>query len=120
MSSATNMDALQPSTEGNFATACTLVSPLVDNSAHASREPHEDVVRNLFDGNHEEINVDDIASQHICPLSQEPPFHGVHFDVPDSVGHISDQVFERSQLYRWIATPGNLNSRQNVCHPLNQ
>ena len=71
-------------------------------------------------GNYEEINVDDIASHHICPLSREPPFHGVHFDVPDSDGHITDQVFERSQLYRWIATPGNLNACRNVCHPLNQ
>ena len=113
------VDSLQLSIKGNYAAAHALVSPPVDNSAHASREPHEDVVCTLFAGN-EETNVDNIASQHVCPLSCEPPFQGVHFDVPDSNGHITEQVFEWSQLYRWNATPGNLNARRNVCHPFNQ
>ena len=122
MSSATNasvVDSSQTSTEGISATVPrALVSPPAE-SAHVSGEAHEDVSRTLFNGN-EEINVEDIASLHICPLSQEPPFQGVHFDIPDTSGHITEQVFERSQLYRWIATPGNLNARRNVCHPLNQ
>jgi hypothetical protein len=80
-------------------------------------EQHKGVVRALFN---EEINVDDIPSQHICPLTQEPPVVGVYFDVPNRNGYTTDQVFERSQLYRWIATPGNLRSRQNISHPINQ
>jgi len=124
MSSSTNeenaTDALQPSIDVNSAASRAVVSPPVDNSTHASGEPSEDVVRDLFSGRNEEIDVDDIDSQHICPLSREPPFQGVHFDVPDSNGRISEQVFERSDLFRWIATPGNLNARRNVIHPFNQ
>ncbi len=45
---------------------------------------------------------------------------GVYFDIPDRNGDTTDQVFERSQLYRWIPTLGNLRSRQNVSHPINQ
>ncbi len=45
---------------------------------------------------------------------------GVYFDIPDRNGDTTNQVFERSQLYRWIATPGNLRSRRNVSHPINQ
>jgi len=113
------LQSAAPGTEGISATAPrALVSPPAE-SAHASGEAHEDVARTLFNGN-EEINFEDIASLHICPLSQEPPFQGVHFDIPDTSGHITEQVFEWSQLYWWIATPGNLNARRNVCHPLNQ
>jgi hypothetical protein len=122
MSSATNasvVDSSQTSTEGISATAPrALVSPPT-KPAHASGEAHKDVARTLFNGN-KEINVENIASLHICPLSREPLFWGVHSDIPDTSGRITKQVFERSQLYRWIATPGNLNARRNVCHPLNQ
>jgi hypothetical protein len=62
------VDSSQPSIEGNSATACALVSPPVENSAHASEESHEDVVCTLFVGN-EDINVNDISSQHICLLT---------------------------------------------------
>ena len=127
MSSSTNQEnapdvnSLQPSIDENSAPARVIVSPPVYNTTHASREqPSEDVVRDLFSGRNEEIDVEDIDSQHICPLSREPPFQGVHFDIPDSNGRISEQVFERSDLYRWIATPGNLNARRNVSHPFNQ
>ncbi len=89
-----------------------IVSPPGGDSAQAS-ERHEGVVRALFN---KEINVDDIPSQHICPLMQK----NVYFDVPDRNGDTAEQVFELSQLYRWIATPGNLRSRQNVSHPINQ
>jgi hypothetical protein len=117
---ATDANSLQPSIEENSAATRAVVSPPVYNTTHASGEPSEDVVRDLFSGSNEEIDVDDIDSQHICPLSREPPFQGVHFDVPDSNGRISEQVFERSDLYRWIATPGNLNACRNVIHPFNQ
>ena len=99
MSSATNasvVDSSQTSTEGISATAPrALVSPPAE-SAHASGEAHEDISRTLFNGN-KEINVEDIASLYICPLLQEPPFQGVHFDIPDTSGRITEQVFERSQ-----------------------
>ncbi len=92
------------------------MSPPGGDSAQAS-EQHKGVVHALFN---EEINVDDIPSQHICLLMQEPPVVDVYFDVPNRNGDTTDQVFERSQLYRWIATPGNLRSHQNVSHPINQ
>ena len=92
------------------------MSPPGGDSAQAS-EQHKGVVRTLFN---EEVNVDDIPSQHICPLTQEPPVVGVYFDIPKKNGDTTDQVFERSQVYRWIATPGNLRSHQNVSHPINQ
>ena len=41
----------------------------------------------------------DIPSQHICPLVQEPPFDAVHFDVPSANGTTttptSQQVYEK-------------------------
>ena len=99
-------DSSQPSIEGNSAPSHrAIVSPLV---------------RALFPGNEDGIDVNDIPSQHICPLTQEPPFQGVHFDIPDTNGRISDHVFEQSGIYRWIATPGNLSARRNVSHPFNR
>jgi hypothetical protein len=93
-----------------------IVSPPGGDSAQAS-EQHEGVICALFN---KEINVDDIPSQHICPLMQEPPIMGVYFDVPNRNGDTTNKVFEWSQLYRWIATPGNMGSRQNVSHLINQ
>ena len=95
---------------GNFA------SP-PDADSDEAREQREGVVCALFN---QELNLHDIPSQHICPLTQEPPIVGVYFDIPDIHGHITDQVFKRSQLYRWIATPGNMRMRRNVSHPINQ
>ncbi len=86
---------------GNF------VSP-PDADSNEAREQQEGVVCALFN---QELNLHDIPSQHICPLTQEPPVVGVYFDISDIHGHITDQVFKRSQLYRWIATPGNMRMR---------
>ena len=93
-----------------------IVSPPVGDSGQAN-ERHEYVTRALFV---EPVNVDDIPSQHSCPLIFEPPMEGVYFDVPGSNGVISEQVFERSQLYRWIATRGSLRSSRDVSHPINR
>ena len=79
----------------------------------------EEVVRALFDEG-EGVDTNNIPSQHICPLKQEPPVIGVYFDIPNSDGTLSEQVFERSEIYRWIATPGNFQARRNVSHPINQ
>ena len=68
----------------------------------------------------EEVDTDNIPSQHICPLKQEPPVIGVYFDIPNADGTLSDQVFERSEIYRWIATLGNSRAHRNVSHPINQ
>ena len=77
------------------------------------------VVPALFnDGEGRDVN--NIPSQHICPLKQEPPVIGVYFDIPNSDGTISEQVFERSDLYRWIGTSGSYRAKRNVCHPINQ
>jgi hypothetical protein len=83
-----------------------ILSPPGGDSDQAS-EQHEGVIRALFN---QEVNVQDIPSQQICPLTQEPPVVGVYFDIPDRNGDTTNQVFERSQLYRWIATPGNMRS----------
>jgi hypothetical protein len=93
-----------------------IVSP-PDVDSDEAREQCEGVVCALFN---QELNLHDIPSQHICLLTQEPPVVGVYFDVPDINGDVTDQVFEQSQLYRWIATPGNMRMRQNVSHPINQ
>ncbi len=65
---------------------------------------HKGVARALFD---DAVDIDNIPSQHICPLKQEPPVIAVYFDIPNIDGTLSKQVFERSDLYRWIATPGS-------------
>ncbi len=93
-----------------------IVSP-PDADSDKAHEQRKGVVRALFN---QELNLHDIPSQHICPLTQEPPVVGVYFDVPDINGDVTDQVFERSQLYRWIATPGNMRMCQNISHPINQ
>jgi hypothetical protein len=79
----------------------------------------EGVVRALFDEG-EGVDTNNIPSQHICPLKQEPPVIGVYFDIPNSDGTLSEQVFERSEIYRWIATLGNSRAHRNVSHPINQ
>jgi hypothetical protein len=61
-----------------------IVSPPVEASGQAS-ERNEDFVCALFD---KEINVEDIPSKHICPLTQEPPIEGVDFDITDANGNI--------------------------------
>jgi hypothetical protein len=111
------MSSIEDTTNANVASS----QPSIEgNSAASRRAVVSPLVRALFPGNEDGIDVDDIPSQHVCPLTQEPPFQGVHFDVPDSTGRISDQVFERSELYRWIATPGTLSARRNVSHPFNR
>ena len=54
----------------------------------------------------------DIPSQHFCPLVQEPPFDAVHVDVPSANGTTttptSQQVYEKSALYRFVGTQGDL------------
>ena len=48
----------------------------------------------------------------------EPPINAVTFDIPDSNGHVSMQVFEESCLFRHIATTGVGEAFRKVRHPL--
>ena len=66
----------------------------------------------------------DIPSQHICPLVQEPPFDAIHFDVPSANGTTttptSQQVYEKSALYRFVGMQGDLSIRRTLTHPFNR
>ena len=95
------------------------VSPDGVSTDPAHEPPPEDVSRSLFSDD-EMIDPNDIPSQHICSFIQEPPINAVHFDVPNANGGLSEQVYEHSSLYRFIATPGMLRARRNVFHPHNQ
>jgi hypothetical protein len=44
----------------------------------AAEQPLNDLSRSLFNND----AADNIPSQHLCPITQEPPFDAVHFDVP--------------------------------------
>jgi hypothetical protein len=108
-------DSFQPSSDLN--SGVVGVSAVASTAVHEA--PSEDVARSLFI--EETIHPSNIPSQHICPLTQEPPFVGVHFDVVSSAnGVITEQVYKRSWLYRFITTPGTINARRNVIHPLNR
>jgi len=67
---------------------------------------HHDLACFLFN-NTEAQEEDDIPSQHMCPLTREPSFDAVHFDVPDGASvttAANQQVYERSALFQCIAT----------------
>ena len=64
------------------------------------------------------IGNDEFPSHLLCPfLVNEPPVNAVTFDIPDSQGRTSQQAFEHSEIYRFIATPGVGNARAHVRHP---
>jgi hypothetical protein len=114
-------DSFQLSTDSNSgvvgnSAACTVTPGGASTAVHEA--PSKDIPHSLFIK--ETINLSNIPSQHICPLTQEPPFVGVHFDVPDPNRVITKQVYKQSSLYQFIATPGTMNARRNVIHPLNQ
>jgi hypothetical protein len=70
----------------------------------ATEQPLNDLSHSLFNND----AADNIPSQHLCPITQEPPFDIIHFDVPtaDCAMIPNQQVCERSALYRYITTPG--------------
>ncbi len=84
-------------------------------SGGAAEQPHDDLSRALFNND----TSDNIPTQHLCLITQEPPFDAVNFDVPTANGATipNQQVYERSALYRYIATPGTLSTRRNIIHP---
>ena len=48
----------------------------------------------------------------------QPPINGVFFDVPDSLGNVSQQVFEESFLFGFIDTLRVGGAFRQVKHPL--
>jgi len=68
-------------------------------------EQHVDISRALFRNDDAAIR-DNIPSQHLCPMVQEPPFVAVYFELPNTDGTTttpsSQQVYERSALYRFV------------------
>jgi hypothetical protein len=84
------MESFQLSTDSNSgggggSAVCTVTPGRASTEVH--KAPSKDVARLLF--SKETINPSNIPNQHICPLTQEPPFEGVHFDVPDANGVIT-------------------------------
>ena len=51
-------------------------------SGDAVEPPQDDISCALFNNNTSNI----IPSQHLCPITQEPPFDAVHVDVPADNG----------------------------------
>ncbi len=80
---------------------CTVTPGGASTAVHKALS--EDVAYSLFI--EESINPSNIPSQHICPLTQEPLFVRVHFDVPNANGVITEQIYEQSFLYWFIVTP---------------
>jgi hypothetical protein len=97
--------------------ACIVVAPRVISPTRipggVAVHPHDDLFCALFNND----ASDNIPSQHFCLITPEPPFDDVHFDVPTANGATlpNQQVYERSALYRCIATPST--SRRNTIHP---
>ena len=81
----------------------------------AAEQPHNDLSRALFNND----TSNNIPSQHLCPIIQEPPFDAVQFDVPTAncATIRNQQVYKRSALYRFIATLGTLRAFRNIIHP---
>jgi hypothetical protein len=76
-------DSFQPSPDSNSegggdSAVCTVTPGRASTEVH--EPPSKDVARSLF--SKEMIDPNNLPRQHICPLTQEPPFEGVHFDVP--------------------------------------
>jgi hypothetical protein len=99
-----NINALAGASNDPSGARASVISPL-GYPGNAEGGAHHDLARSLF--NNPEVQEEgDIPSQHMCPLTREPPFDAVHFDVPDgaSVTAANQQVYERSVLFQCIAT----------------
>ena len=66
------------------------------------------------------LNPDkEFSSLLFCPfLVNKSPINRVSFDIPDSLGNVSQQVFEESHLFKYIPTPGAGSVFHQVKHPL--
>ena len=115
-------DASALGSDVSSATAATVAPRVISPPGvpdDTTQEQHGDLSHALF-GN-DTAAIDNIPSQHICPLLLEPPYEAVHFDLPSTNGittTLTSQVFERSVLYRFIGTQGDYSLRRTVTHPL--
>ena len=115
-----NINALAGASNDPSGARASVISPL-GYPGNAEGGAHHDLARSLF--NNPEVQEEgDIPSQHMCPLTREPPFDAVHFDVPPDGASVTtaanQQVYERSALFRCIATQGTLSAFRNIFHPL--
>ncbi len=92
-----------PDNDASVVAAPLVISP-TGIPGGAAEQPINDLSRSLFNND----AADNIPSQHLCPITQEPPSDAVHFNVPTTDGAMipNQQVYKRSALYRYIATPG--------------
>jgi hypothetical protein len=114
-------DMLRASGNDAIASAAPRVISPQGVTGEAAGEQHGDLSQFLF-ANDPDTALDNIPSQHMCSIIQEPPFDPVHFDVPNPNGTTipNVQVYEQSALYRCIATLGTLSGRRNIIHPLHR
>jgi hypothetical protein len=73
-------------------TALRVISP-TGIPGGAVEQPLNDLSHSLFNND----AADNIPSQHLCPITQEPPFEAVHFDVPTATS--PHQVPQREMEY---------------------
>jgi hypothetical protein len=109
---------------GNNASSATAAPHVISPSGvpgDAADEQHGDFSRALFGNDTAAVEENNIPSQHFCPMIQEPPFDAIHFDVPSANGTTttpkSQQVYEKSALYRFIGTQGELSLQRTLTHP---
>ncbi len=104
-------DMLRASANDAIASAALRVISPQGVPGEAAGEQHGDLSGSLFT-NDPDSALDNIPSQHMCPIIQEPPFDPVHFNVPNPNGTTipNVQVYKQSALYRCIATPGTLSA----------
>ena len=106
----TGTNPSQPSNPVGQDLARVLVSPVPfisaqpDDGTATAKDPPEQI-------------GSDFPSKYICSFTQEPPLHGVTFNIVDENGISSEQVFERSALFRFIYTCGKFDSFRFVRHP---
>jgi hypothetical protein len=114
-----NARAMDNNTSSATAAPCVISPPGVPGDA--ADEQHGDLSRALFGNDTAAVQENNIPSQHFCPMIQEPPFEAVHFDVPSTNGTTttptSQQVYEKSALYRVIGTQGEFSLRRTLTHP---
>ena len=117
-------DASALGSDVSSATAATVAPRVISPPGvpdDTTEEQHVDLSRALFGNDNDTAAIDNIPSQHICPILLEPPYEAVHFDLPSTNGittTLTSQVFERSVLYRFIRTQGDYSLRRTVTHPL--
>jgi hypothetical protein len=101
MSSSTTNNRINPANAGGWGGINSLHQSIITNqggTVNSSRvsgvivsppttEQHKGVVCALFNN---EVNVDNVPSQHICHLTQEPPIVGVYFNIPHRNGDTTD------------------------------